>query len=205
MSIRFHCAACGKKLKAADEQAGDSVECPGCGAELLVPDAGKPSRAAGSRGEDEQAAADAPIKFHEHPKEHEELVDMTAMVDIVFFLLIFFMVTSIQSLQAALEMPNPDPQESKSGQASAESPDSSDSVTVRIDSDNVVSVDDVEAPSRQEVISLLRQAHDERGATQLIVMPSANATCDKIVMAIDAAPASGMEGVRFVALPEDEF
>ena len=32
----------------------------------------------------------------------EDLVDMTAMVDIVFFLLIFFMVTSMQGLYSAI-------------------------------------------------------------------------------------------------------
>ena len=202
MSIRFHCADCGKKLKAADDQMGDRVECPGCGAELLVPDAGGTSSREQPDDANEQAADDVPVSFFSPPKEVGELVDMTAMVDIVFFLLIFFMVTSVQSLQASLEMPQADPQQSKAGQP-AESEGADDVVTVRIDRDNSVWVDDVEAPSRQELISLLREAHDERGALQLIIMPSEEAVCDKIVMAIDAAPASGMQSVRFVALPDD--
>ena len=203
MSIRFHCADCGKKLKAADDQTGDHVECPGCGAELLVPDAGGPVKAEEAYDPDEQAADDVPVSFHQHAKEEGELVDMTAMVDIVFFLLIFFMVTSVQSLQAALEMPQADPQQSKDTGPPAESEGADDAVTVRIDRDNSVWVDDVEAPSRQELIALLREAHDERGAVDLIIMPSEEAACDKLVMAIDAAPASGMQSVRFVALPDD--
>ena len=38
----------------------------------------------------------------------EDLVDMTAMVDIVFFLLIFFMVTSMQGTFSSIRMPAPD-------------------------------------------------------------------------------------------------
>jgi hypothetical protein len=36
----------------------------------------------------------------------EDLIDMTAMVDIVFFILIFFLVTSLQALQSVLNMPD---------------------------------------------------------------------------------------------------
>ena len=35
---------------------------------------------------------------------HEDLIDMTAMVDIVFFLLIFFLVTSMQSIEAVISI-----------------------------------------------------------------------------------------------------
>ena len=38
---------------------------------------------------------------------HEDLIDMTAMVDIVFFLLIFFLVTSMQSLESVINLPAP--------------------------------------------------------------------------------------------------
>ena len=40
----------------------------------------------------------------------EDLVDMTAMVDIVFFVLIFFMVTSMEGVYSSINMPSPDPQ-----------------------------------------------------------------------------------------------
>src|SRR4029077_15705208 len=40
----------------------------------------------------------------------EEMIDMTAMVDIVFFLLIFFLVTSMHALDSTIPMPAPDPQ-----------------------------------------------------------------------------------------------
>ena len=39
--------------------------------------------------------------------EHKDLIDMTAMVDIVFFLLIFFLVTSMQSIEAVINLPSP--------------------------------------------------------------------------------------------------
>ncbi len=37
----------------------------------------------------------------------EDLVDMTAMVDIVFFVLIFFMVTSMQGVFSSISLPAP--------------------------------------------------------------------------------------------------
>ena len=44
----------------------------------------------------------------------EDLVDMTAMVDIVFFVLIFFMVTSMEGVYSSIKMPSPDPQKTAS-------------------------------------------------------------------------------------------
>ena len=52
-------------------------------------------------------SADHPLVAHGRRPEHEDLIDMTAMVDIVFFLLIFFLVTSMQSIEAVINLPAP--------------------------------------------------------------------------------------------------
>ncbi len=103
--IRFSCPQCGKKFKAPAELAGRVVSCSACRMRLTVP----------FPFSENVSAATA-----EHPEEHEafafelpkrpvfeDLVDMTAMVDIVFFLLIFFMVTSMQGLYSAIAIPPP--------------------------------------------------------------------------------------------------
>lgn len=53
MVIRFDCHGCEKGLKATDEQAGKSVQCPACGQALVIPSAG----AAGDGAEDSTEAA----------------------------------------------------------------------------------------------------------------------------------------------------
>ena len=67
----------------------------------------------------------------------EDLVDMTAMVDIVFFVLIFFMVTSMEGVYSSIEMPSPDPQKMASpGRIGHRLPDDKEFVVVRIDKEN---------------------------------------------------------------------
>ena len=65
----------------------------------------------------------------------EDLVDMTAMVDIVFFLLIFFMVTSMAGSFSSIGMPTPDPQKTAArGQRSAADFDQDkEYIVVRVD------------------------------------------------------------------------
>ena len=53
-----------------------------------------------SRQKERREVADHPLLFMGRRPEHKDLIDMTAMVDIVFFLLIFFLVTSMQSIEA---------------------------------------------------------------------------------------------------------
>ena len=89
----------------------------------------------------------------------EDLVDMTAMVDIVFFVLIFFMSTSMQDIQASMKMPTPQSQKSASqGRRSVADFEKADYVIVRIDRDSTVWLNDREIPSEQELLVQLRGA-----------------------------------------------
>jgi hypothetical protein len=76
MSIRFSCAACGKRFQAADDVPGTGAKCPACGLWLEVPShspadaipdpppwpsAGRPTATAGNPGETwDEAASTAP-------------------------------------------------------------------------------------------------------------------------------------------------
>jgi hypothetical protein len=53
--------------------------------------------------EDDEEHGEGLIGHKDHP--HEDLIDMTPMVDIVFFLLIFFLTTSMTALQAVMNLP----------------------------------------------------------------------------------------------------
>jgi biopolymer transport protein ExbD len=127
-------------------------------------------------------------------REEEDLIDMTAMVDIVFFLLIFFMVTSMHANQAAIAVP-PVEQEPKNRDVVANGPKSEvETITVRIEADNTVLVNDEESPSRQDLIARLR----DEGESQMVVRAHAEASHGKVVMVLDAGTDAGVDDVRLI-------
>lgn len=124
---------------------------------------------------------------------------MTAMVDIVFFLLIFFMVTSMQGLYSAIAMPTPTPQASaaQGPRTVAEFESSSDYLVVRIDRDDTVWLEGTEVPSEQELRVKLRAARQEPNApTKMLVLSSSDARHGAVVMVLDAGNDAGMAEVR---------
>ena len=113
MSVRFVCPRCRTKLKVDDDLAGQVAACPGCGRKLDVPQATAQVKSATKRRPKTAVPEDSHHSDDDEPPlvkmspsiDHEDLIDMTAMVDIVFFLLIFFLVTSMQSLDSASPLP----------------------------------------------------------------------------------------------------
>src|SRR5205807_7255107 len=91
-------------------------------------------------------AAEEPPLILPPPSHPEDLIDMTAMVDIVFFLLIFFMVTSLQALEAVMNMPTP--QSAEGGAATSRSvadlENDPNYITVRIEDDDSIWVEDTQ-------------------------------------------------------------
>src|SRR5438094_3402162 len=81
------------------------------------------------------------------PQSHpEDLIDMTAMVDIVFFLLIFFMVTSLQALEAVMNLPTPQSAEGgvSTSRSVADLENDPNYITVRIEDDDSIWVEDTQ-------------------------------------------------------------
>jgi biopolymer transport protein ExbD len=195
--IRFKCEQCGKSLKATPEQAGAKFKCSGCGAVGRVPrwtdevgreDADRAAKVAAStwRATDEEHE---PIKIKRRTQPDAEL-DMTPMVDCVFQLLIFFMVTASFAVQKAFEVPKPDSPDTVAQQRTPDEPEKDDDfIIVRIDQENLVWIDDREVPTRQELIARVRQAREESpGAPQgLLVSAHPDAQHATVVMCCDVA------------------
>lgn len=206
--IQFICDDCRKQLRVGDDFGGRKVKCPKCGAVLTVPQTVAshvaPVSAADQAG-DHADEVEGPMFARPH-EEEGEMIDMTAMVDIVFFLLIFFLVTSVQSIQASLEMPTPDPDENATqGRVTMESLETNDeNIMLRIDKDNTVWVNESEAPTRQEVIAKLREARED-GSSTLIVMASGDCRHETVVMALDAGAAAGIDDVRLSNIGADDL
>ncbi len=159
---------------------------------------------------DDQSQEAAVCFRRDEGSEHE--IDMTPMIDCVFLLLIFFLVTAAFSLQKSLEMPTPEKQD-KSARAKTleELLDDEDLVIIRIDRDNTVWVNDAEAPSEQDLWVKLRQARasesgsNRPGPSSLLVLADGEARHETVVMALDAGNAVGMENVRLATLDDEDY
>ena len=209
--LRFPCPGCGKRLTAPVAAAGRQSSCPSCGTKVTIPadtTAGdKPAAAAKPTEAEELATEHALLLVPSRPFLQADLIDMTAMVDIVFFLLIFFLVTSMQSLESVINLPSP--QQSSNTSAVAQPTDYLNDPTfivVTIDEDDVVYVEEEEAYGEQGLRSKLRAAlQEDPERTGMLVIGDPDATHGKLVSVLDAGADAGIKELLFSVSepPED--
>jgi biopolymer transport protein ExbD len=208
MNLRFKCPQCGKSLKSDVSLAGGQARCTGCGATVDIPrwqgepppEPGKTASAAGKtkNGKGKGSHTHPPIIPPTHANE-EDLIDMTAMVDIVFFLLIFFLVTSLQALEAVMDLPSPQAQAGAASKAksAAELEADPEFITVRIEDDDSMFVDEEEVFGDADLRIRLRRAKDEADTPRGVsVVGDADASHGAAVMVFDACMAVGLEDIR---------
>ena len=200
MLIEVQCISCGQSLAVPDTAAGRTLRCPHCRTKFAAPYV----ELHDDDDEDDDDHHDEGI--HKPPrKEYHDLVDMTAMVDIVFFLLIFFLMTSLYTLKPAIPMP-PTEQAGASGGITSASDGDSDVVTVRIDEKDVVHVDDVPVPSDRELLDKLGDiVRNGAGAKTLKIVGSPDASHGTLVMVMDAGARAGMQKVQLSIKSTDDF
>lgn len=201
--IRFNCPSCGKSLKAPATLAGRQSKCSRCGARLTVP-----GEAATPGDMDVPVTEHALLLLPNKFGHTGDLIDMTAMVDIVFFLLIFFLVTSIQSLQSVINLPSP---KSSAGSTSATTMPNDylndpTFIIVTIDEDDIVYVEDEEVYGDQNLRAKLRAARKEDpGRTGMLVVGNPAATHGTLVSVLDAGADAGIKELLFsVNQPNDD-
>jgi len=204
MKIAFACPYCGKKLGANETSVGKEKTCPNCRARVKVPSAEEAALKASRREEERREVADHPLLLMGRRPEHKDLIDMTAMVDIVFFLLIFFLVTSMQSIEAVINLPAPQASNTANVQAVPDMADDSTYVVVTIDADDSVFVDEEEALSEQDLRAKLRAAHQEHDKDGLMINGAADSSHGKFVMVLDAGADAGMKDIKFSVPHNDE-
>jgi biopolymer transport protein ExbD len=133
----------------------------------------------------------------------EDLVDMTAMVDIVFFLLIFFLVTAMQVVVSSMdlgEMVKQAQTDQPSRVVAAASKEQR--ATVSIDADDVIWYEGDQIPSEQELRIRLRDALDE-GMQHLLVLGHAEAHNVTLVKVLDAGHDAGFPKVQMSVTNSD--
>lgn len=203
-TVQFHCPHCKKKLKADERHRGARVKCSGCLKPVVVPEApGKQAATAAAVTAELEEGVGLSKKVAT-----EDDMDMTPMIDMTFLLLIFFMVTASFSQQKSIPIPAPDSENAaRQSRTIEEIEQDDDFIIVRIDSDNTIWVNDSMAPSRQELLSKLRNIREEspKGPSTLMVMASPECRHETVVMVLDAGTAVGMENVRLASASDDDF
>jgi biopolymer transport protein ExbD len=242
MSVRCQCPHCGTLVSIYEKAIGHRIRCPFC--EKLIeaipfeqsaaePSSGDqaeeppvllaPLPSAGDAGPQPSPAVGLvaipnqrkPIIFREERKGQEAEMDMTPMVDVVFQLLIFFMLTASFTMQKSLNVPKPESTEPSSQAKSTEDYRTDpDYVVVRVDAQNTFHVssgaweDEIEAPSKQELLVRLREARqgDAQGnvPSKMLVLANGDALHEWVVTAIDAGNDVGMDDVQLVTVEDDE-
>ena len=121
------------------------------------------------------------------------------MVDVVFLLLIFFMITASFGLQKSIELPPPDEEQSAREATTPKQPEQQDAeIVVSVTKENRIFVEGEEAPTRQELYALLRHRQHQSGrqTNRLLVVADTEASHEFVVRAVDAGNVVGMESVR---------
>jgi biopolymer transport protein ExbD len=139
-------------------------------------------------------------------KHSEDLIDMTAMVDIVFFLLIFFLVTSLQALEAVMNLPTPQASEGgvSTGKSMADLENDPNSIIVRIEDDDSIWVEDEQIFGDAELTFRLRTAKIDGRRPSLLVIGDADASHGAAVRVFDAGAAAGVSGISFIVQEKSE-
>jgi biopolymer transport protein ExbD len=127
-------------------------------------------------------------------------MDLTPMVDVVFQLLIFFMVTASFSLEKTLSAPTPD-QEQRGAAPSPQLLEELEdvSIVVRISDQNDVTIDDEPVGDVANLAAALQTRMREQQKSELIVSPSPAALHRTVVAVIDAANEVGMQRIRMTS------
>ncbi len=141
-------------------------------------------------GDDEEEEEDN--FFGSSSRVDDEEMDLTPMVDVTFLLLIFFMITASFSIQKTLEVPAPDPDEEGASTSISIQEMEETSVTVHIDSRNVMYVDDEPVADPTRLPDMLRASR----MNEVLITSHENALHEMVVKAIDAANEVQMQKIR---------
>lgn len=132
------------------------------------------------------------------PEEAES--DLTPLIDVIFQLVIFFMIAATYTVQKTLDLPQPDKQEDARGVAMEELEKTN--VVVKIGADGSITVDGA-AVAVENLIKTLREATSDKDNAEVILDAHDDAVHDLVVKVLDAAGGAQVEKVLFVSRVEN--
>ena len=165
-AMRLQCPKCRTELLIDEDEFGLIATCLGCRAKLRVP---SEHQSSDTDSDEDESGGDAPlIAGGADDGKYEDLVDMTAMVDIVFFLLIFFMITTVTGIISCIGMPAPKQEGAPAARRAADLDQDTECLTVRIDAQNRIFIDDIEFSQEADLKNRLKQARAAQAKKMLI-------------------------------------
>ncbi len=134
-----------------------------------------------------------------HRLKSDDGMDLTPMVDVTFLLLIFFMITASFSLQKTLEFPKPNPQEKGARQTLTMENLQNDSIAIKIDERNSISVDETPLSEPALLAEQLTQLRFSTRRTSVAIDAHPDAFHETVVAVVDASNAAGMESIKLIS------
>ena len=207
--VLFRCPQCDRQLKSYPERVGRQTRCPECRTVFKIP--GELPATTGQRSKRTFVDAEANEGRLSKPAtkiNHEELIDMTAMVDIVFFLLIFFLVTSMSGIQSSAPLPRPESNNDEGAASSRQSVDPQrdpNAIVVKIGKDDSIEIDGV--PYREisdltdRLIKLRSSGGDE---TSMLVLGDGDASHGAAVAVLDAGYEAGINKLQLAVIDDGQ-
>jgi biopolymer transport protein ExbD len=131
------------------------------------------------------------------PLEPEEAqTDLTPLIDVIFQLIIFFMIAATYTVQKTLDLPRAEPPTADARGVAMEELEKSN-VVVRIAADNTLTVDGtvVEADN---LVAALRNATGSKSNAEVVLDVDDAAVHDVVVRVLDAAGGAQVQKVLFV-------
>ncbi len=133
------------------------------------------------------------MKFRNR-KEQMPAVELTPLIDVVFLLLIFFMISTTFVSRSGLQVRIP---EAESSQAN---PDTA-RVEVMVTADGGYLVEGKELAPDADLANILRQHTDAESPPLLVIRADRNARHKAVVAAMDAGSSAGLSRVAIAATP----
>ena len=130
--------------------------------------------------------------FGTREEEEEAQVNLTPMLDVVFIMLIFFIVTAIFVKEEGLDVNQPDDDKPKTVD-----PDKK-SIVVRITSRDRIQIAQRDVDPRN-VRSNIERLHAENPEAPVIIQPHADSRTETMVLVMDSARLAGVRNVSLAA------
>ncbi len=128
-------------------------------------------------------------------KQDDAKIDLTPMLDVVFILLIFFVVTATFLSETAISAASNDNNENET----PPDPDSPKNILFEIGANNEIILNGNPRPViATQVRSNIDQLKAENPAASVIIQPNPSSDVSTLVMIMDAARQSGMERISIV-------
>ncbi len=124
-----------------------------------------------------------------HEEESEE-INLTPMLDVVFIMLIFFIVTATFIKEAGIQVDRPDT-------VTADSQEDA-SILIAISANDAIWVDKQERDSR-ELRGIIERLHSENPKGSLVIQADENSTNETLIQILEAAKAAGVVNVAMAS------